>query len=272
MRPNSRLSLRPVLTFSLSTLFVLAVFSQAVLAAEPQVPEKVKTLLQDRKYAEAVKAIDEAAGQKEVSQDYLRYLKARALHLDQKYDDAIAVYASLEKDFPKSDWVRRARFGRAISLTRKGDFKAAEVIYRDEADYLLSADRKQEIAGIYLEFADSYFKPKDEHQAPDYQKALEFYQKALEVGPKPDKRAESNCWSRAAISRWATSRRRPIAIRSSSRTTRTATWTSKPASAWAKRSWRWANRKKPAAPGKTCWRCIPTPRATALPKPRSTCR
>ena len=55
-----------------------------------------------------------------------------------------------------------------MALARKGDFRAAELIYRAEAEYLLSADRKQQIADIYLEFADTYFKPPKEEQKPDY--------------------------------------------------------------------------------------------------------
>ena len=160
------------------------------LPAEPNVPAAVKKLMQDRKYAEAAKAIEQAARQKDASRDWLAYLKGRALHLAGQYDDAVAAYEALEKEFPKSPWLRRARFGRAVSLARKGDFEAAEQIYRQEAASLLSLDRKQEIADIYLEFAEAYFKPADERQPPDFAKALEFYNKALEVGPNPEKRAE----------------------------------------------------------------------------------
>ncbi len=77
-----------------------------------------------------------------------------------------------------------------MSLARKGDFRSAELIYRAEAEYLLSTDRKQQIADIYLEFADTYFKPPKEEQKPDYAKALEFYKKALETGAKPEKQIE----------------------------------------------------------------------------------
>ncbi|MEX2141126.1 MAG: MG2 domain-containing protein [Pirellulales bacterium] len=158
--------------------------------AEYKIPEQVRQLLQDRSYAEAVKAIDEAAAQPDAAKDYLAFLKARALHLQQKYDEAIEQYTALAKEHPKSEWGQRAKFGMAVSYARKGDFRAAELIYKEQAERLLSADRKQEIADLYLEFADAYFKPKDElQQKPDYAKALEFYKKALEVGPKPDRKA-----------------------------------------------------------------------------------
>ncbi len=173
-----------------------AVSTSASAAAEkpsadpPLVADKIREAMQDRRYADAVKAIDEAVQAKDAPRDYLLYLKGRALHLDGKYDDAIAVFDQLAKELPNSPWTRRARFAKAVSLARKGDFRGAELIYKAEADYLLSTDRKQQIADIYLEFADSYFKPPKEEQKPDYAKALEFYKKALETGGKPEKQIE----------------------------------------------------------------------------------
>ena len=137
-------------------------------ADAPPVPEKVRQLMQDRNYAEAVKAIDEAAALHAVPGDYLAYLKGRALLLQGQYDQATATFDTMQKDFPKSDWLRRARFAKAVTLARKGDFRAAELIVRAEAEYLLSADRKQQIADIYLEFADSLFKPPKDTEKPDY--------------------------------------------------------------------------------------------------------
>ncbi len=173
----------------------------------PQVPAAIRELMKDRNYADAVVEIDKAlavqdeakpagakknGGAAKIDYDYLAYLKGRALHLLGDYDLAIAAYKQLEKDFPDSPWARRARFGAAVSYARKGDYLTSETIFKKEVQFLLSEDRKQQIADIYLEFADAYFAPpKDElEKKPDYQKALEFYQKALEVGPKPDKRVE----------------------------------------------------------------------------------
>jgi len=185
-------------------------------ADAPLVADKIREAMQDRRYSDAVKAIDEAVRVKDAPCDYLLYLKGRALHLGGKYDEAIAVFDRLGKELPsqagkpnvrssqtgkpdvrssqagKPDvcWARRARFAKAVSLARKGDFRAAELIYRAEAEYLLSTDRKQQIADIYLEFADAYFKPPKEDQKPDYAKALEFYKKALETGANAEKQIE----------------------------------------------------------------------------------
>ena len=168
----------------------LALPADAWPANAPLVPEPVRRLMQDRNYSEAVKAIDQAAAAKDVPRDYLAYLKGRALSLANRYDEAAAAFDALQKDFPRSPWLRRARFAKAVMLTRKGDFRAAELIVQAEAEYLLSADRKQRIAGVYLEFADALFKPPKDTEKPDYARAAEFYQKALEAGPEPAKRIE----------------------------------------------------------------------------------
>ena len=97
-------------------------------------------------------------------------------------------FDQLNKQSPDSPSARQARFAKGLSLARKGDFRAAELVYRAEAQYLFSEDRKQEIANLYLEYADTYFKPPKEDQKPDYEKALEFYGRALSVGPKLDSR------------------------------------------------------------------------------------
>jgi len=181
--------------------WVLAIWSVSWALAEPFAQEwvtsvplpspKIRQAMQDRNYAEAVKAIDEAAQAKDAPRDYLAYLKGWALYLSKQYDPAIATLDEVEKQFPKSPWARRARFAKALALVRKGDFREAELIYRAEAEFLLSVERRRQLAGIYLEFADAAFQPPDKEQKPDYQKALEFYRRALEVGTTPEKQQEA---------------------------------------------------------------------------------
>ncbi len=175
---------------------VLFSFSAAASAAEspmadvPLVDEAVRQAMQDRDYQAAVEAIDKALKTEDAPRDYLAYLRGRALFFQGQYDQAVAAFDGLSREFPQSPWARRARFASAAAMVQKGDFQSAEQVYRREADALLSADRKQELADIYLHFADSYFRPPKDDQKPDYQQALEFYQKALELGPKPEKRTE----------------------------------------------------------------------------------
>ena len=145
--------------------------------------------MQDRKYGEAVAAIDAELKKDDAPKAYLGYLKGRALYLSKQHDEAIAAFQQVQKEFPESEWRFRALFGEALAHARKGGFEKAEGIYRKQAEHLLSVDRKQEIAEIYLEFADEYFEPpKKPNAKPDYEKALVFYLKALEVGPTDEER------------------------------------------------------------------------------------
>jgi uncharacterized protein YfaS (alpha-2-macroglobulin family)/tetratricopeptide (TPR) repeat protein len=156
----------------------------------PDLPFEIRQLIQDRSYDKAVAALDEAVKQEGAARDFLLFLKGRSLHLAGNFDAAIETFAAVEKEFPETIWGRRSGFARGVSLARKGDFRAAEQVYRGRAEQLLSIDRKQGFADIYLEFADTYFKPPKEGTPPDFQKALEFYNQALDVGPNPEKRVE----------------------------------------------------------------------------------
>jgi tetratricopeptide (TPR) repeat protein len=156
----------------------------------PKVPQELRELIEDRQYDEAVAAIGKLLETKPANADYLTYLSGRAQHLAGKHRKALETFARIERDFADSPWLRRARFGQAAALLKLGDFEAAEHIYEQEVRFLLSTERKHEIASIYLEFADAYFQPADKDKKPDYAKALNFYKKALEVGPNPERRIE----------------------------------------------------------------------------------
>ena len=71
--------------------------NEAALVPLPHVPAKVSELMQDRNYAEAIKAIDEAAKAKDAPRDYLAYLKGRALQLSGQLDAAIEQFTAMEK-------------------------------------------------------------------------------------------------------------------------------------------------------------------------------
>ena len=99
----------------------------------------------------------ELKNEKIAAPDYLLYLKGRAQTELTQYDAARATYDLLEEKHKESRWAARSRFGRADILVRKRDYRAAADVYRAEAERLLSDGRRDELAGIYLEFADRYF-------------------------------------------------------------------------------------------------------------------
>ena len=114
------------------------------------------------------KAADEAA-----------YLKAIALYNAEKFDAAVQAADAVLKAYPKSVWVRKALYLKGTALARQRKFEAAEAIYEAEAHRLLSAARKQEIAGIIVKFADQLATepdPKDIGATPpNFAKAYEIY-------------------------------------------------------------------------------------------------
>ncbi len=160
-------------------------------ATAPQFAADIGQAMQDRDYKNAIGKIDEALKDEEAPRDYLTFLKGRAYHFQQRYDEAIQVFDQFARDFPESPWARRVRFAKAAAYARLNGFRDAEMIYRTEAEYLLSTDRKQEIAEIYLQFAHRYFQHDDESKSPDYQKALTFFEKAIEVAPDSKTRPET---------------------------------------------------------------------------------
>ncbi len=141
----------------------------------PLAAPAVRQAMQDRNFAEARKAIDEAAKAKDAPSDYLAYLRAWSLALEKQHDQAIAALEKFEKDFPQSPWLRRARFAKAQAMVAKGDFRGAQAIYEQEAKYLLSDARRQQSAAVYLEFAEARFQPRRADQQPDYKSAGVLY-------------------------------------------------------------------------------------------------
>ncbi len=72
-------------------------------------------------------------------------------------------------------------------LVRQRNYRAAGLIYQAEAKRLLSADRRDELAGIYLEFADRYYEGDPDAapnaRKPDFKQALTYYQESLKLKP-----------------------------------------------------------------------------------------
>ena len=157
------------------------------ITSSPQLEVSIRDALQSRYYEEAVTLIDEALAEADEA-DVLLYLKGRALTELSRYDEAIAAYTRIEEEFAEGPWVSRARFGRADIFVRARKYQAAGDVYRAEAERLLSRQRKDELAAIYLEFANLYYEgipAEDPSQAPqrDFQQALTYYQEALKLGP-----------------------------------------------------------------------------------------
>ncbi len=138
-------------------------------------------------YKQAISVAQEGL-EKAQDRDYFLYMKALAqYHLEQLAESEKTIKVLLQKESP---WQYKGRFllGR-IYLKRK-DYKALEGIYAKDAYRLHAQERKDQIAKVYIQFAQALEKkpePEDlQASAPDYNKAYVLYQKALDLKPGED--------------------------------------------------------------------------------------
>ncbi|MEM7395680.1 MAG: tetratricopeptide repeat protein, partial [Verrucomicrobiota bacterium] len=94
----------------------------------------------------------------------------------------------VEKNFPDSAWLRKARFLRARALIRLKRHEDANAIYEAEAHRLFASARKERIAHVLVTFADDLArKPADDDldaPPPNFQKARLLYDKVktMDIG------------------------------------------------------------------------------------------
>ena len=113
------------------------------------------------------------------------YLKALTLFNAKRYDQAISAADDLAGSFPQSSWRYKATFLKAQSLVEQKHFQQAAVLYQSESTRILAAGRKQELAGVIVEFANKLATEPDPKKPdapkPDHQKAYNLYTKALSM-------------------------------------------------------------------------------------------
>ncbi|MBL4849858.1 MAG: tetratricopeptide repeat protein, partial [Planctomycetes bacterium] len=153
--------------------------------AEPASLEAVRQALRERTYSQAEK-LARARLRAHPNEVEVRYLNALALFHQAKLAEAEAEAQRLIVLKPDSRWVHKARFLAAECQIRQRSFPGAVKILRAEAARLLSAERKREVCGVILRFADALARipdPNDPSELdkprPDYRKAYALYGKAL---------------------------------------------------------------------------------------------
>jgi len=119
---------------------------------------------------------------------YAGWLRALALYQIPDYPQALKIcLASMREPGP---WQHKIRFLAAEIYLRQKQFREAEEIYEQESRRLLSKQRKEDVAGVYVRFAESLsYTPEPEEldlPEPDFDEAYSFYSKALdlEIGPE----------------------------------------------------------------------------------------
>lgn len=170
-----------------ATLLVIHPLMTAVVNADEMdhiidLPD-VRDALRINDYATAVEFADTIIEGGDEGIDEALYLKGLALHHAGEHGSAIRTLDQLITGHANSTWFRKARFLKTDSLVELRRFEEAETILADEAQRLLSADRKKELAGLFIRFADDLATepdPSDVGAPPaDYHKAYKFYQQAL---------------------------------------------------------------------------------------------
>ena len=166
--------------------YIISMLSIQCWAAMDEDLASVRAALADKQYASAVSQLDSLITRVDEQQrDFPIYLKGLAQFYEKDFKNAIQTCEQFLSKYQNSPWYRKSIFLQAQCHIQLKQFKEAEAIYEKEANRLLSAARKEEIASVYVRFAEALSrKPtKDELDAPppNYQKAYNLYQKALEL-------------------------------------------------------------------------------------------
>ncbi|MEE8466923.1 MAG: tetratricopeptide repeat protein, partial [Planctomycetota bacterium] len=150
------------------------------------VPDEVRQHLMHGRWEEAIARIDDLADEKPEDMDLWMYLQAVAREHKGDLEDALTTLKGLERTYPESAWVHKARFRRAEIHRRRREFQAAEALYEEGLQRLRSEERQGELADIYVSFADELSTQPavvgPEASGVDYGRAHALYQKVLSLG------------------------------------------------------------------------------------------
>ena len=143
---------------------------------------RIDLTIGDRAYADAAKLLEAEIAKNPKEEDTLLLKWAAAYELNKEYNQAIATLDRLLEKFPQSEWTRKAQFRKAQCLAALKQWDKAETVAGEQVKYLVSNERKMELAETYLKYAQANFRPADLDKKPDYEKARVFFEKALELG------------------------------------------------------------------------------------------
>ena len=169
-------------------LLIISILSIQCWAALDDELAPIRVAFFDRQYANAINQLDALIGKRDEQQDYLLYLKGLAQFYEKDFENSIQTCEQFLSKYQKSPWYRKAIFLKAQCHIQLKQFKEVEAIYEKEANRLLSAVRKEEIASVYIGFAEALSRKPDKSELdappPNYQEAYTLYKKPLkfEIG------------------------------------------------------------------------------------------
>ncbi len=153
--------------------------------AAPSILSQIQTEMRNQRFAKAIELADQAVSTKDEHADEALLLKATALFQTKKFPEVTLTADQLISGFPKSKWLHKATFIKAQALIEQKKYNEAAAIYQTESARILSSERKQELVGEILRFAEKLETKPDpkvpDAPVPDYAKAYNLYSKALEI-------------------------------------------------------------------------------------------
>jgi len=184
---------------------VLSLASFAVSAlAEPDLRViKAREALADRDYAGAIQTLQGVLSGETEEADFARYLLGVAQFLSGDSAAAVETFQEFAAKHPDSPWLAKASFRCADALARRKMFTEAVAIYEPAVARLASPARRQEMADLYVRFADQAWKeaevitasstatPPEREKAQNlYRKASALFLKAIETGLASEREPE----------------------------------------------------------------------------------
>jgi thioredoxin-like negative regulator of GroEL len=160
------------------------IFIQPLGAETPDAVKKAEGFMQTGEYRKAIEVLDREPVPQE-QRPYTQWLKALSLFKMNDLGAALGICDTARKQGGENQWLHKMEFLAADIYTRQKNFRKAEEVYEAEAKRLLSEDRKQQIAAVYVNFAKTLaYQPKPDEPdkpEPNFKQAYLFYQKALEL-------------------------------------------------------------------------------------------
>ncbi|WP_145266692.1 tetratricopeptide repeat protein [Tautonia plasticadhaerens] len=168
---------------------------EAGLAVEPIAPDLpggVVARLQEGKYAEAAEVVAAWSLEGEADGDrrsYAALIRGIALRLDGRADHAREALASALDADPEGRWSAKLRSELAATELLADRPEQAEALARAQVETLLDPSRKDELAGVYVAFADRLLEPVGPTARPDPEAAHALLQQASELAKGDELRA-----------------------------------------------------------------------------------
>jgi uncharacterized protein YfaS (alpha-2-macroglobulin family)/tetratricopeptide (TPR) repeat protein len=144
--------------------------AQAIAPAAPALPADIVTALQEKRYADAVAALDRLDANAKATADEKSYhalIRGIAHHLAGQLQQARKALMATLLDKPAGPWAPKVRAELAAVELAAGRYAEAAALARTEAERLLDGGRKDRLAEVYRAFARRLLEPDAPVTPPD---------------------------------------------------------------------------------------------------------